>query len=82
MDKKKHKPHHNNSPRINNEKTINRILVLCAAYLMEEDGYDDEHICDFYESMIRWCGAVDTHLITIDQVIQIIKDHTGMEILL
>ena len=78
MGKKKRYPIEKKS---SNLKYISRVFTLCAAYLMEEENWDEEKICDFYSALIRWSESINSHLISIDKVKDIIKEKTGMEIL-
>lgn len=61
-------------------RAVKRTLILCAAFLMEEEGWDDDRLTDFYAGIVRWSEAIDSHLINIQNVIEIIKDKTGTEI--
>ena len=65
---------------VNTQKGIKRTLILCAAYLMEEDGWDDDRIIDFYNGIVRWSDAVDQHFISINNVIEMVNDKTGLQI--
>lgn len=65
---------------INTQKAVKRVLILSAAYLMEEQDWDDDKLCDYYEAMCRWSDAIQRHWISIDQVVEIINRKTGAEI--
>ena len=65
---------------INSMKAVKRVLVLSAAYLMEEADWDDNDLVEYYEGICRWSDAIDSHLIQIQQVIDIINEKTGATI--
>ena len=57
---------------------IKQSMILTAAYLMDVEGYGEDQIVDFWESLTRWIDAIDAHLITIDTVTEIIEKTTGL----
>lgn len=61
-------------------RAVKRVLILSSAYLMEEEGWDDEKLVDYYEAIERWSEAIDSHLITIQKVVEMINEKTGAEI--
>ena len=56
--------------------------ILFMAYIMEDPGVDcnEDKLCEIFEGVQRYMEAVDDHLITIRQVCDIIKNHTGLDI--
>lgn len=61
------------------EDTIGqRVIILSAAYLMDEFDYSEEAIVEYWEGMLRYMDAIDKKLITIDKVCEIIETHTGL----
>lgn len=62
------------------EDVAKKMIVLSMAYLMDEFDYDSTAICDFYDGLERYLNAIDTKLITIRQVENIIKEHCGINI--
>lgn len=62
------------------DEAVTRALTLFLAYMMEEQDFDLERLCDCVDGINRWASAVDDHLITIRQVARIIEEHTGVEI--
>lgn len=62
------------------QKAVKRVLTLCAAYLMEEDGWDVDRICEFYDGIVRWSNYIDSHLISLTTVNKIIEEHTGAKL--
>ena len=62
-------------------ETWKKEMILSAAYLMDEFGYDEERVCEFWDGMNRYLDAVKGHIITINKVIDIIEKHTGIKIL-
>ena len=62
------------------EHIAKKMIVLSMAYLMDEFEYDREAICDFYDGLVRYLNAITDKLITIKQVEEIIKEHTGLNI--
>ena len=65
---------------VNSMKATKRVLILSAAYLMEEEDWDDDALVNYYDSIVRWCGAIQDHWISIDQIIKMINEKTGAEI--
>ena len=65
---------------VNSMKATKRVLILSAAYLMEEQDWDDDALVEYYEAIVRWCDAIKDHWISIDQVIKMINEKTGAEI--
>lgn len=65
---------------ISSQRIIKRILVLSAAYLMEEQDWDDDKLIEYYDAICRWSDAIDSHLITIQKVIDMINAKTGADI--
>ena len=65
---------------VNSLKATKRVLILSAAYLMEEEDWDDDALINYYDSIVRWCGAIQDHLISIGQIIKMINEKTGAEI--
>lgn len=84
MSKKKHRA--GMKPIVTTQKELDKIrqeaikqsMILSAAYLMDEHGYNDEQIVDFWESLTRWVDAIDSHQITIKTVTDIIENTTGL----
>ena len=62
------------------QETWQKCLILSAAFLMDELDYSDERIIEYWDSMTNYMDAIDSHLITMDQVCDIIKDHTGLDL--
>ncbi len=65
---------------ISAQRIVKRVLVLSAAYLMEEQDWDDDKLIEYYDAICRWSDALDSHLITIHKVIDMINEKTGAEI--
>lgn len=65
---------------VNTQKAVKRVLVLSAAYLMEEQDWDDDRLVEYYNAICRWCDAIDTHMISVQQVIDIVNEKTGATI--
>ena len=61
------------------QEVVKESFILAAAYLVDEEGYDEDQIIDFWQSLIRWADAIDQHLITIETVTEIIKRSTGLK---
>ena len=65
--------------RLRNETTA-QALILMLACCMDEWDFTDEDIVRFSERFHRYCDAVDTHLLTIQQVAQILYEETGVAV--
>lgn len=61
------------------EDVTKKILILSAAYLMDEFDYSEDAICDYWDGLTRYVDAIDQKLITLDKVCAIIQEHTGLE---
>ena len=46
---------------------------------MEEEGWDEDKLIDYYEAISRWSDAIDKHLISAKQVAEIINERTGAQ---
>ena len=65
--------------RIREEATA-RALVLATAYLMDDMDYDEDRLRDFWDGVARYADAIDTKLISINTVTQLIEEHTGLSL--
>ena len=65
---------------VNSMKAVKRVLILSASYLMEEQDWNDDKLVEYYEAICRWSDAIDSHLISIQKVVDIINEKTGAEI--
>lgn len=65
---------------VNSMKATKRVLILSAAFLMEEQDWDDDALVEYYEAICRWSDAIQDHWISIDQVINMINEKTGAQI--
>lgn len=61
------------------ENFVKQNLVLSAAYLMDVEGYDEDQIVDYWESITRWVDAIDKHVITLRTVQDIIEKTRGLK---
>ena len=83
--KKKHRA--GQKPIVTTRKEIDKIrqeivkqsMILSAAYLMDEEGYGEDQIIDYWESLVRWVNAIDRHEISIKTVTDIIENSTGLK---
>ena len=55
-------------------------MLLMTAYLMDEWDYNEDKIVDVWSGVSRYAEAVNTKLITLDKVAQIIEEHTGLKV--
>lgn len=62
------------------EDVMKKMLILSAAYLMDEFGYSEDAICEYWDGLTRYCDAIDEKFITLNSVRQIIYEHTGLDI--
>lgn len=65
--------------RIREEATA-RALVLATAYLMDDMDYDEDRLLDFWDGVARYADAIDTKLISINTVTQLIEEHPGLSL--
>lgn len=71
------------TPRKLNEMKIDAMgqaFILSSAYLMDELDYDPEKIIDFWNGVCRYSEAIETKLITIHKVVDIINENTGLNV--
>jgi len=61
-------------------KAIQQTMLLTCAYLMDELDYSEDKICEIWEGVSRYSEAVMDKTISIDKVIEIINEQTGMNI--
>jgi len=63
-------------------ETTQKLYVLAGAYLMEEPefNYSEDRIIEFWQGLSRWAGAVDEHLISLEDVARIFNEKTGAEV--
>jgi len=63
-------------------QTTSKVLLLVTSYLMEEPevNFNEDRIIDLWDGVSRYAEAIDQHLITLNQVAGIIKDHTGLDV--
>lgn len=60
-------------------ETFNKAFLLVTAYLMDEFDYDASRIGDMWDGIARYSEAIDSHLISLEKVGEIITEHTGIE---
>ena len=65
--------------RLRNE-TMTQAIILMLACCMDEWDFTDEDIVRFSKRFDRYCKAVNDHLLTIQQVAQILHDETGIRV--
>lgn len=57
-----------------------KAMILFAAYLMEDEDFDAERICKVWDGVTRYAEAVDSKLISLQKICNIINDYTGLKI--
>lgn len=64
------------------ENAIKATVTLFISYIMEEEviACDEDKICEIFDGVMRYSGAVNEHLISLNQVRKIIEEHTGIKI--
>lgn len=62
------------------EEATARALVLATAYLMDDMDYDEDRLLDFWDGVARYANAIDTKLISIRTVTDLIEEHTGLSL--
>lgn len=55
-------------------------LILVLGYLMDDMNYDPDNLLGVWEGVTRYAEAVNTHLISLNKVCDIINEHTGLGI--
>lgn len=57
-----------------------KAMILFAAYLMEDEDFTPERICEVWDGVTRYASAVDDKLISLRKICEIINEHTGLNI--
>lgn len=57
-----------------------KAMILFAAYLMDDEDFNAERICEVWDGVTRYADAVDKKLISLDKVCGIINNYTGLKI--
>ena len=57
-----------------------KAMILFAGYLMDDQDFDAERICEVWDGVTRYAEAIDNKLITLSKVCEIINEHTGLNI--
>ncbi len=57
-----------------------QVMILTCAYLMDEWDYDKDKICEVWDAINRYAGYIDTKQITLRKVVDIINEHTGLDL--
>ena len=65
---------------LSKQRIVQRMLLLTGAYLMEDYGWDDEKLVEYYTKIAEWSDAIDQHLISCKTVAEIINKQTGEEV--
>ena len=58
-----------------------QVLTLVTGYLMDEFDYDEDKVVELWEGITRYHKAIEDHIITLNEVKEIIKKHTGLDLL-
>lgn len=61
------------------EETAAKMIMLSAAYLMDEFDYNEDQLIAYWEGLTRYAEAIDQKLISVRQVAQLIEEHTGLK---
>ena len=61
------------------DETAAKMIMLSAAYLMDEFDYDEDRIVAYWEGLTHYAEAIKEKLISVQQVAQIIKARTGLK---
>ena len=61
-------------------ETWQKCMILSAAYLMDEFGYDEDRVISYWDGLTRYLDAIDQKIITMDKVCDIIHEHTGLDL--
>lgn len=61
-------------------EALGQAMVLIIAFLMDELNYDADACVEIWNGVTRYAEAVDSKLITMQKVCDIINEHTGLGI--
>ena len=56
-----------------------KAMLVCIAFMSESLKLSDDEICDMAVTVDRWCDYLEKHIITINEVSDIIKKQTGLD---
>ena len=62
------------------QETWQKCLILSAAFLMDEMGYSEDRIIEYWDSMTHYLDSINDKIITMDKVCDIIHEHTGLDL--
>lgn len=62
-------------------KAMNHFFLVSCAYLMEEYDWNDDDLIAYYTKINEWIDALDSHLISVRQVADIIEAKTGAKLI-
>ena len=71
------------TPRKLNEikqEIAGQTMILTLGYLMDDLDYDADRLIEVWEGLTRYAEAVNSHIISLDKVCEIINANTGLEI--
>lgn len=61
-------------------KAMWRFFLLSCAYLMEEYDWNDDDVENYFTKMSEWTDAIQSKILKMEVVAEIIKNKTGMEV--
>lgn len=66
--------------RNRDKKIVKKMMLLFAAFEMEELGCKEDKIIELWDGLSTYVNAIDTHLITMNTVSDIVYEYTGMRV--
>lgn len=62
------------------QDVVGQTMILTLAYLMDDEDFDSERLLGVWDGVTRYAEAVDSHLISLRKVCDIINKSTGLGI--
>ena len=62
------------------QEVAGQMMILTLAYLMEDEDFDENRLIGVWSGLTRYSEAVNSHLISLKKICEIINKSTGLEI--
>lgn len=62
------------------QDVVGQTMILTLAYLMDDEDFDNDRLLGVWDGVTRYASAIDSHLISLNKVCDIINDSTGLKI--
>lgn len=62
------------------QDVVGQTMILTLAYLMDDEDFDSDRLLGVWDGVTRYSEAVDSHIISLRKVCDIINESTGLGI--